>query len=400
MSELIQKNDNCATIRWKLLTGASALALLASSPSVAGQDADHPLLWIELGANADMMSGAFGSRFTAPFLEQTPTPQPFLNGSPVELQKPPRFTLGGEGEISLQPEGSDWIFSAGIRFGRANNSHNVHHQTAFHYTKYITGVPPGYIAPQTIEKFADTNVQQSERHTIVDFQVGKDVGLGSLGSDATSTFSAGVRLARFRSHSGVEVRARPDFDEYNELTHYLLNYFPNATRPGFRFPTYHLKGSADRSFNGVGPSLSWKASVPVAGNAHDGELSLDWGVNGALLFGRQKAKTKHQTTGRYFKTQSRHYFHTSNFSYNNSQRTYYTTPYVHHPAAQNRSRNVTVPNLGANIGISYRIEDAKLSIGYRADYFFGAMDGGIDAPKNTTLGFNGLYASISVGLGD
>ena len=29
MSELIQKNDNRATIRWKLLTGASALALTA-----------------------------------------------------------------------------------------------------------------------------------------------------------------------------------------------------------------------------------------------------------------------------------------------------------------------------------------------------------------------------------
>ena len=40
MSELIQKHDNRATIRWKLLTGASALALTAyvSSTAMAGAE--------------------------------------------------------------------------------------------------------------------------------------------------------------------------------------------------------------------------------------------------------------------------------------------------------------------------------------------------------------------------
>ena len=52
MSELIQKNDNRATIRWKLLTGASALALTAyvSSAGMAkAEDTDRPPIWIELG---------------------------------------------------------------------------------------------------------------------------------------------------------------------------------------------------------------------------------------------------------------------------------------------------------------------------------------------------------------
>ena len=35
MSELIKNNDNRATIRWKLLTGASALALTAYVSSAA-----------------------------------------------------------------------------------------------------------------------------------------------------------------------------------------------------------------------------------------------------------------------------------------------------------------------------------------------------------------------------
>ncbi len=56
MSELIQTHDNRATIRWKLLTGASALALTAyvSSASMAkAEDTDRPLIWIETGRQMD-----------------------------------------------------------------------------------------------------------------------------------------------------------------------------------------------------------------------------------------------------------------------------------------------------------------------------------------------------------
>ena len=47
-----------------------------------------------------------------------------------------------------------------------------------------------------------------------------------------------------------------------------------------------------------------------------------------------------------------------------------------------------------------RYADAKISFGYSADFFFGAIDGGIDARKNENRGFYGPYASISIGLGD
>ena len=60
MSELINTNDNRATIRWKLLTGASALALTAyvSSGGVArAEDSSHPLLWLELGGQFDHLTG-------------------------------------------------------------------------------------------------------------------------------------------------------------------------------------------------------------------------------------------------------------------------------------------------------------------------------------------------------
>ena len=60
MSELIQKHDNRATIRWKLLTGASALALTAyvSSTAMAGAEDSRPLIWIELGAQLNRASNS------------------------------------------------------------------------------------------------------------------------------------------------------------------------------------------------------------------------------------------------------------------------------------------------------------------------------------------------------
>jgi hypothetical protein len=60
---------------------------------------------------------------------------------------------------------------------------------------------------------------------------------------------------------------------------------------------------------------------------------------------------------------------------------------------------VTVPNLGGFAGFSWQTSNAKVALGYRADFFFGAMDGGLDARKAETIGFYGPFASVSVGLG-
>jgi hypothetical protein len=60
---------------------------------------------------------------------------------------------------------------------------------------------------------------------------------------------------------------------------------------------------------------------------------------------------------------------------------------------------VTVPNLGGFAALSYRFTNAKLSVGYRGDFFFGAMDRGLDTHKSVTTGFHGPFATISVGLG-
>ena len=64
-----------------------------------------------------------------------------------------------------------------------------------------------------------------------------------------------------------------------------------------------------------------------------------------------------------------------------------------------RSRSVVVPNIGALAGLSFNFSNAKVSLGYRADFFFGAMDMGIDTRDTSNVVFHGPYASVSIGLG-
>ena len=134
--------------------------------------------------------------------------------------------------------------------------------------------------PKYAGAFSDTLQHSSEKHIIADFQAGKDIGLGLFGCNGTSTLNAGVRFASFSANSSTHISARP-----------FAFYYYNV-----QFNQYFLSGHQARSFKGVGPSLTWNASAALAGNPDRGELTLDWGISGAVLFGRQKAKTDHKTS--------------------------------------------------------------------------------------------------------
>ena len=129
----------------------------------------------------------------------------------------------------------------------------------------------------------------------------------------------------------------------------------------------------------------------LAGSPHeDTALSLDWGANAALLFGRQKARTEHHETAQYHPPAPGFFA-----SQGGNRITLYQSPAT---PTHTRSRSVTVPNVGAFAGLSFRYTSAKVSFGYRADFFFGAMDGGIDARKTYDRNFYGPYATVSLGL--
>jgi iron complex outermembrane receptor protein len=387
MSEVMSAWNSKRNFRWQLLTTVSAMALFAAAYGseeckAADQDADHPTVWIELGGQIEHINGQ-GDAFAPGFLAANPGSPVLQPTSPLQAQRPGLFSFAEEGKISIQPENSNWIFSFGVNYGRSSNFKHVDHQTnKTSYRVYKYGVPVGSQNPNTVADFADTHVRHRESHAILDFSVGKDVGLGMFGRDGSSALSLGMRFAQFASQATFDVRARPDL----RIEILPLPTF-HATLHLPYFHTYHATGQASRSFHGIGPSLSWNGSTPFVGDPQRGEVTFDWGANAALLFGRQKARVGHQETAHYESPLAA--FRNTNL---------YPLVYQH-SGGHNVDRFVIVPNAGGFAGASYRVENFKVSLGYRADFFFGAVDGGVDARKSSTLGFYGPFASVSVGIG-
>lgn len=380
MSELTIINPG--KTRRGLLTTVSAAALIcATGAAAADRHADRPTVWIELGAQLERI-GAASDPFAPPFIVNNADSPAFAPQSPLVTERSPRYSKGFEGKVTFQPEDSDWSFAASILYGRANGNKRVHEQTAGIHPPPSAAVY-GYDAFQTlaVKNFSDTRAKHSESHMVLDFQVGKDVGLGIFGRNGSSTINAGVRFAQFSSRTDVELKARPWIGFHTtSIPIGSGNYF---TFPGIKYwHTYGASLHKSASFRGIGPSLSWNSSANLAGSGSDGELTFDWGVNAALLFGRQKTQLDHAESGNLIHA----LFGT------------YSSLYKHEKAVT-RSRSVTVPNIGGFAGLSVRYSAAKFSFGYRADVFFGAMDTGIDARHASDRSFHGPFATFSIGLG-
>jgi hypothetical protein len=384
MSELIVVRN--ANIRKNLLATVSALALVAYTAAIdtaKAEDQDRPTVWIELGGQLERIDAAT-ARFS-PRFESAVEALPVT--SPVAVQKPPAYGVGGEAKISIESDGSNWVYSAAIRYGRSNRfTHVQQTPSAQLVTGTILGVHES-LFPRSPGIFASTQLKSRESHAVLDFEAGKDVGLGAWSHDATSVFSLGVRFAQFDAHSAVSIKAVP-----------ISVITPKHIRPKYHH-SYQASNEEARSFRGLGPTLSWNASAPVAGNP-DASITLDWGANVGVLFGRQKARGDHQTSGYYhciggFKVLGTAGCHggiraATGFNYISSYQ---------HSTPHNRSRSIVVPNLGGFAGVSMRYSNAKLSLGYRGDFFFGALDGGIDTARRETVGFYGPFATISFGFG-
>lgn len=374
MSELknIEITGNC---RSTLLATASIFALLAAFPIAVRADetgSTRPTVWMELGGQFER-SNSLGDKFEPAFLGNFADSPIIASGAPLNAQDS-RFSYGGEGKISFEPRGIDWIFSASILYGRASGRRHIHQSQGVDFPKSL----PIYNSEFTryghhsadTKLFSDTVSKSAESHTLLDFQVGKDFGLGLFGSHSTSDLSFGIRFAQFSSSRDVMFRARPDLHFYDGFLKY--------------WHTYGVHEVAKRSFTGLGPSLSWNNDTPLFGSDDDGGgVTLDWGVDAAILFGRQKASVHHNSTIRTFRPFIRSNYKTS------------YPPTANH----SRSRSVVTPNLGGFGGVSFRYAAARVSFGYRADFFFGAIDAGNDARRTQVTGIYGPFATVSLGLG-
>jgi hypothetical protein len=387
MSELIEQKNNRAIARWQLLASVSALALVANAASQAhAEDTDGPTVWIELGGQLERQSGGF-EPFTPPFVSHIDTT---AFTPPSAAQRPPRYATGFEGKLLIEPQGPDWVLSAAIRYGRSNRSSRLHEETKPPSPYFLESIPAFdlYVnRPETpaARRFVDSNATTKSSHLVLDFQVGKDVGLGLFGKGGSSTIGVGVRFAQFSSKTDVTLDADPNFSISYKYSTTAFNYFTGRFNvPQQSWDLYTSKGKILRSFHGIGPSANWDASVPVLGHEDGGEISVDWGANVAVLFGRQKVLAKHNTG------QINHY--------PSGLQTRTSTPTTHHYTYPH-SRSVIVPNVGGFAGLSLKFPNVKVSLGYRADIFFGAMDGGVDTRKTYDRAFYGPFASFSVGLG-
>jgi hypothetical protein len=357
MSEMTKLSDRRIDLRAQLLSTTSAamlLVALCASGSAAASDENSPVVWVELGGEFTQL--ATDQKFLVPPFTQATSRLPFITASPAALEKPVPVSWDGNAKVTFQPAGHDWIFSAGIIYGRSTRSRLVNQQPPPAYNIF-TG---GYSQPPYQQIAAKNN----ESHMILDFQAGRDFGLGMFGNDGHSQVSLGLRYAQFNSSNSASI-------------YYLKSRDRNSQY-------YKFDGVLDakRKFTGIGPSLSWDASAGLVGNTTAG-ISLDWGVNGAVLFGRQHVTGHHLTEE----------IHGTYFGSNN-------VPVYQNSAPLTRSRQVVVPNLGGFAGVSWRYPNAKVNVGYRADMFFGAMDDSIDTThKSGNLGFYGPFASVSVGIG-
>lgn len=364
MHELIQYRER--NYRLQLLATVSAIVLAGSGAHASDS---KPLVWIDAGWHTEGISDGGQDEFTSPFFGAV------VDGgfaSPAKALSSLSWSSGAEGKISFEPAESNWLFSVAVRYGRSNGHKHVHEQTpggpvTVHLGTFFSGV----VTPFG-RNFADTAASTNESHVILDFQAGREVGLGLFGSGSTSVVSAGVRYGEFTWGSQSEIRARPD------------KYYPTNQKYPDHQHVYSAHNVEKRSFHGWGPILSWDASARLAGNSESSDLALNWGVNVGVLFGRQKSSGQHQTKSAYYRSGIfvgvNHY--------------YYQTSKAH-----DRSRSVAVPNVGGFAGLSLNWSNAKVAVGYRVDWYGGAMDTGIDARKSSDMLLHGPFATISVGLG-
>ncbi|HVP86340.1 MAG TPA: hypothetical protein VMS78_16585 [Rhizomicrobium sp.] len=327
MSELIAARQH-ANIRHLLLGGASALAMLAVVTTQAVAD-DQNHFTIELGGQYGFESGGSTEWFG---VSPAGGEGGYLNLGPDEFKSRPKTSWNIDGAIKFQPADSDLILRLGVQYGRTRSESK---NFAFTYYTSTDGGDSYYITGRS---------RHREEHVKVDFQVGKDFGLGMFGNNSgTSIFSVGIRYAQFNARTNID---------FHTSSKYLFTTSGTAR--------------VTRSFVGVGPMISWEASAPIS----DDGFSLDWGAEFALLFGRQKVAAA--------------------VVYDDN----YALPTI------GRHRNVTVPEVGGFMGLSWTCPDApaKFTLGYKVDALFNVYDGGFFTPVDTDRITHGPFAKVSISV--
>jgi hypothetical protein len=290
--------------------------------------------------------------------------------------------LGHDVDVKLAyaPSGAAWSASAAIRYGKTKGEEKgsaTQPGDSGCFAGPSTGpYVPDYSAycqnPQFIKYTTDwsrTAITNKEEHLFADFDVGRDVGLGQA-------VSVGLRYAQFDSTTKLDMQGIPDW------------YVPDWNF--VKYSNHHdydvdLVGS--RKFRGLGPVLSWDAAHRLFSSPTTGNLDLEAGLSGGVLFGDQKTSVEGKETTIYHEGLAR----------------FFPLPAVGYPVEQprpaSRSNSTSVPTLAAELGLSYGIERFKVRAGYRWERYYDVLDAGYAERKSYDRTFDGPYFKIAVGFG-
>ncbi len=293
---------------------------------------------------------------------------------------------GRDVKLTYAP-GEAWKASVDIRFGKTNRAGRLYEteslpKACFYAQSFCDAYAPlrdnpkYYLNPKN---WSETFLYEQEKHTVVDFMVGRDVGFGALGA-GKSTLSAGLRYAKLESLTSVDMTGIPDWQIAPEYVGFSL-----AQNHRYRSETV-----TEREFRGAGPVLAWEASQRLLGNSNTGEINADWSLSGGVLFGKQKTAIQGSEREAYYNQMYAG-------AYNNPPTPY--EPPVVTGVDLRRSRSVTVPVAALSLGLSYKIDRMKVGAGYRWERYFDAIDGGMNGGKSYDRTIDGPYFKIAVGFG-
>jgi iron complex outermembrane recepter protein len=293
----------------------------------------------------------------------------------------------GGGAKFTYAAGNSWKVSLGARFGKTNlGRRNTRFENQgvksctfglYFCQQDNTGGYSGQGVYNLRYDFSKSEVAEREEHTIVDFAVGRDMGMG--GFDA-STFSGGLRYAQFKSSTVVDMYGQVDWAA--PLDAFYGKYGASHNR-------YEAKLDADRQFKGAGPVVSWDASTRLLGGDQAGHLDLDWSLSGGVLFGKQTTRVSGKEIAAY-------YYQTGKYFTNPT--TPVTGPTTT-PVNIRRSSSVTVPVVDLGLGLSYKIDRFNVGAGYRWERYYNVIDGGYQEHKSYDRTIDGPYFKIAVGFG-
>ena len=304
---------------------------------------------------------------------------------------------GGDAKVTWRPNSGPWSVSGAVRFGKTNGQQ----QTAFQHdtdpvcafldpdmcADYATH-PKYYPVTQVsmIER-ADAPVYDREAHIIVDFSVGKDLGLGGL---TASTVSAGLRYARLESKTDAQLYGIPEWRIPEGF--YVTGYYPTHE-------IVNVRSTADRDFSGWGPQISWDAAMTLLSMSDTARFDVDWSIGGGVLFGDQEASIRTTARTRYYiiDPTSLLFYEMGTTTTGNviSPESVEVAP----PEAFSRSEGATVPNFNASLGLSLKMGAFKMGAGYRWERYFDAVDGGYREHEAEDRTIDGPYFKVSMGFG-